>query len=366
MTSVPFVDLKAQYQSIKSEIDAAISSVIAETAFIKGPFVSSFEKSFASFIGTSHCIGCGNGTDALEIALKALDIGNGDEVIVPANSFIATSEAVTSVGARVVFVDSNTDTYTIDVSKIEERITSKTKAIIPVHLYGLPVEMDELMALAKHYNLRVIEDCAQAHAAEYKGKRIGTFGDFATFSFFPGKNLGAYGDGGAIVTNDERLALQAQMIANHGRVGKYDHDFEGRNSRLDGLQAAILSAKLPHLEQWTEHRRSNALYYSEVLKKLDLITPVAPEYSRHVYHLYVVRVKDRDRVQNYLKDKGIATGVHYPIPLPFLNAYKYLNHSQADFPVAASQQHEILSLPMFPELTTEHIDYVAEQLSAAL
>ncbi len=363
---IPFVDLKSQYLSIRAEIDGAIQSVIDETAFIKSHFIGEFEASFASFLGIKHCIGCANGTDAIEIALRALGIGPGDEVIVPANTWISTAEAVTTAGATVVFVDNDPALYTIDVTKIEEKLSPRTKAIIPVHLYGLPAEMDIIMDIARFHNLKVIEDCAQSHGATYKGKMTGTFGDMATFSFFPGKNLGAYGDAGGIVTQSDELAKMCRMIGDHGRLGKHDHGLEGRNSRLDGLQAAILGAKLPHLAGWTEARRRNAQAYSKLLSHLDIPLPTAPSHSHHVYHLYVVQVPERERVQERLAEKGIATGIHYPIALPLLTAYQRLGHTEQDFPAAARGQGRILSLPMYPELTAEQMQYVADALTNAL
>lgn len=362
--NIPFVDLKAQYDSIKTEIDTAISTVISQTAFIGGTHVKNFEEAFAKFCTVKHCIGVANGTDALFIALKALGIGAGDEVITVANSFIATSEAITLTGAKVVFVDINSQTYNIDTIKIEEKITTRTKAIIPVHLYGQPADMDPILNLAKKYNLKIIEDAAQAHGAIYKGRLIGSFGDMACFSFYPGKNLGAYGDGGAIVTNSDDLALKARMFANHGRIAKYDHDMEGINSRLDGLQAAILNAKLKHLPEWTEARRRNADSYNKYLADTDLITPVEIDDIKAVYHLYVVRVKKelRQKFQALLQSRGISTGIHYPIALPNLKAYAYLNHSENDFPYASKLSQEIVSLPMFPELEEAQIKYIANAI----
>lgn len=362
--NIPFVDLKAQYQSIKPEIDAAIAEVISKTAFIGGSYVKSFEAAFASFCGAHHCIGVGNGTDALYISLRTLGIGAGDEVITVANSFIATAEAITQTGARVVFVDINPKTYNIDVNAIEAKITEKTRAIVPVHLYGQPADMDPILDLAKKYNLKVVEDAAQAHGAEYKGRRIGTIGDMACFSFYPGKNLGAYGDAGAIVTNNDDYALKARMIANHGRIDKYDHEIEGVNSRLDGLQAAILEAKLRHLPEWTERRRHNAQRYSKLLADTKLVKPCEMDQVKAVYHLYVVRVPNggREKLQASLKSCGISTGVHYPIALPYLNAYRYLGHGRPDFPAALKASQEIVSLPMFPELTEEQITHVARTI----
>jgi dTDP-4-amino-4,6-dideoxygalactose transaminase len=360
--NIQFVDLKAQYETIKNEIDSAIKEVVSETAFIGGQRVTKFEESFAKFCGVKHCVGVGNGTDAIFIALKTLGIGAGDEVITVANSFIATSEAITQTGARVVFVDIDPKTYNLDTSKIESKITLRTKAIIPVHLYGQPADMDPIIALAKKHGLRIIEDCAQAHGAVYKGKTIGSIGDMACFSFYPGKNLGAYGDAGALVSSDDVLARRARMFANHGRVDKYDHEMEGINSRLDGLQAAILAVKLKHLDAWSDARRKNAYLYNKYLKGTDLITPWEMENVKAVYHLYIVRTKkeQRQKLQDYLKSKGIATGIHYPIALPNLKAYSYLKHNKNDFPEATKASGEIMSLPMYPELSDSQIQYIAE------
>jgi len=371
--NIQFVDLKAQYESIRGEIDVAISEVISKSAFVGGPFVDSFERAFADFCNVKHCVGVGNGTDALFIALKALGIGDGDEVIVPANSFIATSEAVTMTGARVVFVDINPQTYNIDPTKLEDCIKSRNskpetrnrvKMVVPVHLYGQPADMDPILNIARKHNLKVLEDAAQAHAALYKGKRVGSIGDVTCFSFYPGKNLGAYGDGGAIVTNSEDLAVKARTFANHGRIEKYDHEMEGINSRLDGLQAAILEVKLRHLAQWTDHRRKNAYLYNEYLKDISVVTPFEPENVKAVYHLYVIRVKNgvRHQLQNHLKSNGISTGIHYPVALPNLKAYAYLNHRENDFPEATKASQEILSLPMFAELEESQIGYIATKI----
>src|SRR4030042_7094267 len=321
--NIDFVDLKAQYNSIKDQIDNAIKEVIYSCDFINGRYTKEFEANFSKFIGIKHCIGVGNGTDALFIALKAMGINERDEVITVANSFIATSEAITMSGAKVVFVDCHKDTSQIDVNKIEKAITEKTKCIIPVHLYGQPSEMDKIIEIAKEHKLYVIEDAAQAHGAKYKGKNIGTIGDIACFSFFPGKNLGAYGDAGAIVTDNDELAKNARMFANHGRLDKYNHEFEGTNSRMDGLQGAILNIKLKYLAEWTRKRREIAEYYNRNLKE-PIILPHENSDLYSVYHLYVIRIKERDKVQARLKEQGIATGIHYPIPLPFLNAYRYL------------------------------------------
>lgn len=362
--AIPLVDLKAQYETIKDELDPVIADVLSTSAFIGGPYVSAFEEAFAAFCGVGHCVGVGNGTDALFLALKVLGIGPGDEVITAANSFIATSEAITLTGARVVFADIDPRTYNIDVQKIEGNITPKTKAIIPVHLYGQPADMDPIGAIARKHNLRVIEDAAQAHGAEYKGRRIGSIGDMACFSFYPGKNLGAYGDGGAIVTNDGDLALRARKLANHGRVSKYDHDVEGVNSRLDGLQAAILHVKLKHLDEWTEKRRRAAYLYNDLLSGTPLQTPVEMENVRAVYHLYVVRTANgvREKLIDHLGQHGISTGIHYPIALPNLKAYSHRNFGAEDYPCATKASGEILSLPMYPELTEAQIRRIIDTI----
>jgi dTDP-4-amino-4,6-dideoxygalactose transaminase len=362
---IPFVDLKAQYESIKEEIDLAISGVILDSAFVGGKYIKNFERNYGNYLGVKHCIGVGNGTDALFIALKTFGIGEGDEVITAANSFIATSEAITMTGAKVIFVDCDHDTYNIDVQKIEKVITNKTKAVIPVHLYGQPADMDPIIELGQRHGLNIIEDAAQAHGAVYKGKKAGTIAQVGCFSFFPGKNLGAYGDAGAIVTHNENFAEKSKMFANHGRKEKYNHEFEGINSRLDGLQAAILDVKLKYLEKWIERRRAIVKIYDEELKGI-VITPSVLRDVRHVFHLYVIRVKNRDKIREFLADKGINTGIHYPIPLPYLKAYAYLGHKPEDFPVAYSIKDEILSLPIHGDMSDNQVEYVIEQLKAAV
>lgn len=362
---IPLVDLKAQYESIKKEIDQAISDVILDSAFVGGKYLKAFEQNYANYIGAKHCIGVGNGTEALFISLKILGIGEEDEVITAANSFIATPEAITMTGAKPVFVDCNEDSYNIDVRKIEKVITDKTKAIIPIHLYGQPADIDPIIEIAQRYNLSVIEDAAQAHGAIYKGRKIGTIAPIACFSFYPGKNLGAYGDAGAIVTNDENLAEKASMFSDHGRKEKYNHEFEGINSRLDGLQAAILDVKLKYLEEWIERRRFIAKTYDEELKDV-VITPAVLPCVRHVYHLYVIRVKNRSKFKEYLAEKEIFTGIHYPIPLPYLKAYCYLRHKPEDFPVAYPLKDEILSLPIHGNLLDNQMEYVIKHVKAAI
>lgn len=359
---VPFVDLAAQYDSIGDEIEKAVSQVISDCAFVGGKYVKAFENAFADFCRVKYCVGVGNGTDALYIALRALGIGVGDEVITVANSFIATSEAITMTGAKVVFVDCDPTTYLIDIAKVADAVTPKTKAIIPVHIYGQPADMRKLEQLAKDNNLFIVEDAAQAHWAAIDDELVGGFGDIACFSFYPGKNLGAYGDAGAIVTNNDELASRCRMIANHGRVDKYDHEFEGVNSRMDGIQAAILKTKLAHLESWCIKRAAAAKFYTERLNGSAIITPGVRDDVRHVYHLYVIRVGERDMVQIKMRESGIATGIHYPIALPNLKAYRYLNHQPEDFPVASRNSKEILSLPIFPEISEEQIHYVCDTI----
>lgn len=355
---IPLVDLKAQYLSIKSEIDQAIKNVINDTAFVKGKYVKKFEEEFAEYCGAEFCVGVGNGTDALFVVMKALGIEQGDEVITAANSFIATAEAISATGAKPVFVDCHSDYYVIDVTKIEEKISNRTKAIIPVHLYGQPANMDKINEVANKHNLYVVEDAAQAHGALYKGKKVGTFGDAASFSFYPGKNLGAYGDAGAIVTNNSELATKCRMLADHGRIGKYNHEFEGYNSRLDGLQAAILSAKLKYIDEWNEKRRAVAHKYNGLLKSALVVIPSEVPDTKSVYHLYIIRTEQRDKLRQYLEAQGISTGIHYPVGLPFLTAYQYLQHKPEDFPVTYKYQNEVLSLPVFPELDGESIRYI--------
>jgi len=360
---VPFVDLKAQYRSIRPAIDAAIASVISETSFVRGKYVAKFEEEWAATTGAKYCVSCANGTDAIFIALKMLKVGLGDEVITTANSWIATSETISLTGATPVFVDLENDFYCMDPALIEQKISAKTKAIIPVHLLGQPAAMDEILAIAKKHNLHVIEDCAQAHLAEYRSRRIGLMGDAGTFSFYPGKNLGAYGDAGAIITNDEDLAAKCRMFANHGadRTNKHDHQMEGICSRMDGLQAAILSAKLPHLAAWTQARRAAAARYDALLAGIPgVITPVTRDGAAHVYHVYCIRSSNRNALQEELKKAGVDTTRHYPTPLPLLTAYKRLGHTAADFPVASRHAKEILSLPIFPEITPEQQEFIAK------
>ncbi|MBE0471944.1 MAG: DegT/DnrJ/EryC1/StrS family aminotransferase [Methyloprofundus sp.] len=352
---VKFLDLAAQYQSIKQEIDSAIRDVIEKSAFIGGEYVSKFEQEFADYINASHCVGVANGTDAIEIAIESLNLPKGSEIIVPANSFIASSEAVTRQGHKVVFVDCDPESYVISIEDIRKRITLNTKVIIAVHLYGHPCDMDALQDIAKQHRLYIIEDCAQSHGAEYKGRKVGSIGDIAAFSFYPGKNLGAYGDGGAISTNNGELAKKSRMIANHGRIAKYDHEFEGRNSRLDGIQAAILSVKLKHLPEWTDKRIAIADSYLTELNDIPQIAlPIRQKWAKQVYHLFVIRVDDRDDLAKYLACNGIQSGVHYPISLPKLMAYSYTNQASENL-YANKFDSKLLSLPIGEHLTQEEL-----------
>lgn len=359
---VPFVDLAAQYNAHREEFDGALAAVIARTAFVGGEFVRNFERQYAEAYGVQHCVSCANGTDAIYIVLRMLGIGAGDEVITTAISWISTSETISQAGARPVFVDVD-EHGLIDVEQIEARITPRTRAIIPVHLYGQAVNMDRVVELCRRHRLRLIEDCAQAHFAEWSGRRVGTFGDAATFSFYPGKNLGAWGDAGAIVTNDADLARRCRMYANHGALVKHQHEVEGVNSRLDGLQASLLSAKLPHVAAWTASRRKVAAAYDQKLAGVgDLSLPRIRAGASHVYHLYVVQTAHRDELKSHLTDRGIETAIHYPTALPLLPAYRYLGAEPKDFPRAATTQGRILSLPIYPEMTADMIDYVADSV----
>jgi len=358
-TSVPFADLYQQYLNLKPEMDAAIASVIANSSFIRGPHVDAFEKSFAAAIGTQHCVSAGNGTDTLYIAMHSLGLKPGDEVIVPAMSWISTSETVTQAGGKVVFCDIDPLSYTIDTKQIESKITSRTVGIIPVHLYGQPAEMDSIMAIAAKHKLWVIEDCAQAHLAIYKGRTVGTMGVAGSFSFYPGKNLGAMGDAGALVTDDAALARRMAMFARHGGIVKGDHEIEGINSRLDGLQAAILNVKLPHLAAWTKKRQQIAQRYLSELHGLPhLQLPHPSAQTEHVYHLFSVCHPNRDALAQALKAKSIQTAINYPRAMPFLPCYAHHNAKPQDYPNAHRLQSQTLSLPIFAEMTDHQFEVV--------
>ncbi|UVA79344.1 DegT/DnrJ/EryC1/StrS family aminotransferase [Pandoraea commovens] len=363
--NIPFVDLHAQYLGIKNDIDAVIAEVIEKSMFVRGPYVDKFEKAFAELMQSKHCVSCANGTDSLYIAMFALGVKPGDEVIAPAHSWISTTETITQAGGTVVFCDTDAQTYTMDPRSLESKITSKTVGIIPVHLYGQAADMDPIMEIARKHKLWVLEDCAQAHLAQYKGKQVGTFGDAASYSFYPGKNLGAMGDAGAVTTNDSALADKMAMFARHGGLTKGDHQIEGINSRLDGLQAAILSVKLPHLPKWTAQRQERAARYTKLLADVPSIkVPHIAEGREPVWHLYVIEHERRDELAKYLGAKGIPTVINYPVALPFLPAYQRLGHTPADFPNAYANQSRILSIPIFPELTDAQMDIVVAAIKA--
>jgi len=366
MKKIELVDLRRQYKTIKPEIDIAIQLVIDKTAFIKGEFAAKFEKEFADYLGVKNCIGVSNGTDSLFLVLVGLGFKAGDEAILPVNTFIATAEAVCRIGGIPVFIDNNPDTYNIDISQIEKRITQKTRAIIPVHLYGQPAEMDEILRLSRKYNIPVIEDCAQAHGAIYKNKKIGNFSDCASFSFYPGKNLGAFGDAGAIVTNNDELAVKLRMLADHGRLGKYEHLILGYNHRFDGIQAAVLSVKLKYIEKWNTRRREIARFYDTHIDTNKYVLPININSITPVYHLYVIRTKraNRDHILKTLDNNGIATGVHYPLPLHIQPVFSYLKHDKNDFPVAQEFSKKIFSIPMHPDLTDNELDYICSILNS--
>jgi dTDP-4-amino-4,6-dideoxygalactose transaminase len=362
---IPFVDLKAQYHAIKAEIDGAMEAVIHETAFIGGSFVQRFENDFANAYGVKHVISCANGTDSLYIVMKMLGIGQGDEVITVANSWISSSETISQTGAKPVFVDADPSYYSMDETLLEAAITKSTKAVIAVHLQGQVCDIEKIKSICDRHGIALIEDCAQAHFSEFKGRRAGLFGIAGSFSFYPGKNLGAYGDAGCIITNDDAIAEKCRMYARHGALKKHHHLIEGINSRMDGLQAAILSAKLPYLAGWTEKRIAHAALYSKYLAGLEgILLPVQRADSKHTWHLYVIRTKKRDQLAAWLANKGIETFIHYPTALPNLPAYRYLEYKPEDFPVSSLLQDEILSLPMFPELTEENIIYIADNIKA--
>jgi dTDP-4-amino-4,6-dideoxygalactose transaminase len=404
---VPFLDLKAQYLSMKEEIHAAIQQVLDNTAFAGGPFVARFEEEFAAFCDCKEAIGVGSGTEALWLCLLALGIGPGDEVITVPNSFVATAEAISFCGATPAFVDIDPKTYNMDPNKLEQYLkfrnphsairnsssirnpqsairnsssfslgprtpdlgpgAPRPRAVIPVHLFGQAADMDPILEIAHKYGLAVIEDACQAHGAEYKGKKAGSLGDAGCFSFYPGKNLGAYGEAGAVVTNNSEMAAKMRILRDHGQSRKYHHDVIGWNDRMDGIQGAILSAKLKHLSAWNEGRRKNAQLYSQLLEDADgVVVPKEASHARHIYHVYALRVKNRDKLMNALGEKGISCGIHYPVPIHLTDAYKFLGLGQGSFPMAEQCADEFLSLPMYPELAQEQIEYVCSQIKSLL
>lgn len=369
MNNIPFMNLKDCYEDIYDEIMEKIKSLINNTQFIGGEEVALFEKEYAEYSRCKYAVGCSNGTDAIEVGLKTLNIGKGDAVLVPANSFIATAEAVTNVGAEVIFIDVEDDYYTINPVKVREYLLNSDKknikGIISVHLYGQMANMPEIMEIAKEYKLKVLEDSAQAHGSELNGKRPGEYGDIATFSFYPGKNLGAFGDAGALVTNNKDLYEKSKMIINHGRNAgeKYSHEIVGGNKRIDTLQAAILRIKLRYIEEWTEIRKEKVQYYLDTLSSKESITlPKIRKNSSPVWHLLVIRNKNRDTLQRQLKEKGISTGIHYPIPLHLQPAYKFLGYKYGEFKITEKHAKEILSLPLWPEIKEEQIDFICSQI----
>jgi dTDP-4-amino-4,6-dideoxygalactose transaminase len=358
---IPFVDLKHQYHEIKAELQEAIEGVLERGIFVGGDEVGGFEEEFAQYCGVRFAVGVGSGTEALYLALLACGVGSGHEVITVPNTFIATTEAITLTGAQPVFVDINSETYTMDADQIESTITGRTKAIIPVHLYGQPADMAPILAVAERHNLLVVEDAAQAHGAVYKGKKVGGFGTVACFSFYPTKNLGAYGEGGAVVTDNEEIAQRVMMLRDHGSKQKYSHETEGINSRLDTLQAAILQVKLRHLDRWNQQRGERAALYDAFLKDSEkVMRPTVREGCTHVYHVYVIRSTERDRLREHLGSKGIITGIHYPVPLHLQPAYSSLGLGEGTYPVTERAAREILSLPMYPELRGEDVETVAK------
>jgi dTDP-4-amino-4,6-dideoxygalactose transaminase len=364
---VNFLDLKAQYLSIKTEIDEAIQSVLDKSAFAAGPFVKSFEANFAKRQGARYCVGVNNGTSALHAAMMAMNIGPGDEVIVPANTFFATPEAVSLAGAVPVFVDCESQYYNIDPNRIEKALSAKTKAIIAVNLYGQPAQLKEVKKIADKHGLIFLEDCAQSHLAELDGQTTGTFGVCGCFSFYPGKNLGAYGEGGAIITDDETLYNKLMMIRDHGSAKKYYHDIIGHNYRMEGFQGAILDVKLRHLDAWTDIRRRNAALYRRFLIDCkEIVLPEEMAGAKHVYHLFVIRSKERDKLQQYLQDNSVYTGIHYPIPCHLQKAYAGLGYKKGAFLISESYADQILSLPMSEMLSEDEISYVADKIIAFL
>jgi dTDP-4-amino-4,6-dideoxygalactose transaminase len=359
---VPFVDLAAQYAAITPEIDQATKKILCNTDFILGQDVGLFEEEFAAYCEVRYAVGLDSGTSALELLLRAYEIGPGDEVITAANTFIATAFAISYAGATPVLVDIDPHTYNIDASRLEDAITPRTRAIMPVHLYGQPADMDPIMEIARQYNLVVIEDACQAHGARYKGRRVGSIGHAAAFSFYPAKNLGAYGDGGLAVTHDEQVAKTLRMLRDYGQSKKYHHIVRGYNHRLDTLQAAVLRVKLPYLDSWNAARLQHAKLYNKLFVDSPAVTPIEAGYAESVYHLYVIRINNRDELQAHLKAKGIATGIHYPVPIHLQPAYQDLGYQPGDFPVSERYAKQILSLPMYAELTSRSIEHVTQAI----
>ncbi|MCH8203623.1 MAG: DegT/DnrJ/EryC1/StrS family aminotransferase [Candidatus Hydrogenedentes bacterium] len=359
---IPFVDLKKQFRALESEMREAIDRVLVRAWFVLGEELDTFEGAFAKYLGAKHAVGVGSGTDAIHLALRAAGIGPGDEVITVANTAVPTLTGICACGASAVLVDIDPTTFTLDPALIAEAITSNTKAIVPVHLYGHPCDMDAILAVAQKHSLVVIEDCAQAHGALYKGRPCGTFGEAAAFSFYPSKNLGAYGDGGAVVTNNPDIDERLRKLRNYGESERYHHECQGVNSRLDEIQAAVLGVKLPHLDAWNAARRQHAKQYRDGLEGLPLRLPTEAEWATHCYHLYVVRSQERDGLREHLRAEGIGTQLHYPVPIHFQEAYACLGKASGSFPESESAASEVLSLPMYPELTSDAIETVARAI----
>jgi dTDP-4-amino-4,6-dideoxygalactose transaminase len=366
-TKVPFLDLEAHHSPLRAEFDEAIRAVIDQNAFAGGPVVSEFEGEFAAFCDSRFAIGLGSGTEALWLSLLACGIGSGDEVITVPSTFMATAEAITYAGATPVFVDVDDRTYTMDPAQLEQALTPRTKAIVPVHLFGQAADMDPILAFGRQHGLYVVEDAAQAHGTLYKGQKVGSIGDLGCFSFYPGKNLGAFGEAGAVVTNDQRLDEKIRILRDHGQVRKYHHTMVGWNCRMDGIQAAVLRVKLRHLDHNNQSRRRHAKQYNHSLAELEeLTTPYEAAYGQHVYHIYAVRVSGRDEVMRALEEKGIGCGIHYPVPVHLQKAYRGLGHAPGAFPVSERTATEFLSLPMFPELTEKQIQLVTDAVKEAI
>jgi dTDP-4-amino-4,6-dideoxygalactose transaminase len=359
---VPFVDLKLLHSDITDELREAFDRVLSNSSFVLGPEVEAFERDFAAYCGVEHCVAVNTGTAALHLVLAGLDVGPGDEVITVPHTFIATAEAITAVGAKPVFVDIDPISFCMDPAQIESRITDRTKAIIPVHLYGQTADMDPILAVAARYGIPVIEDACQAHGAEYKGSKAGSLALAGCFSFYPGKNLGACGEGGAVTTNDPDLAKRLRMWRDHGSSKKYEHEFAGHNMRMEGIQGAVLAVKLRHLDRWNDQRREAAKHYALALADTQIVVPQEMSYGRHVYHLYVVQSEDRDGIRQQLTNAGVESGLHYPIPLHLQRAYRHLGYAVGDFPVTEGLKDRIISLPIYPGITTEAVTHVAAEL----
>ena len=368
-SKVPFVDLGPQTQAVRNEVIQRWSKIMDGNSFILGAEVKEFEERFAKYCGARYALGVANGTDALILALRSLNVGPGDEVIAPTNTFVATVEAIAHVGATPVLVDISPGTHNIDVNQLEKFVTPRTKAIIPVHLYGCPADMAPILEVAEGHGIAVIEDAAQAHGATYQGRKAGSMGSIGCFSFYPAKNLGAFGDGGAIVTDREDVVSQVRMLRDHGSPSKYEHDVVGYNSRLDTIQAAVLNAKLGRLDEWNKMRQRNAQIYDDMLAEVPgVVTPKVPQGTSHVFHLYVIRLlsEDRERVRQRLQERGVQTGIHYPMPVHLTKAFRHLGYREGSFPVAEEVSQQILSLPMYPELQPDQIYYVVQQLKECL